>query len=377
MSKVILDLYEQVSSNLNNNNLQIPNWDYPNSDESEIADLNSNLDIDGRVGDIGEWNTLEDVTERLLNSNNLDERPTQKDKHLIEGALRHKGFEALAFYKSFRSKDEKPFKGKWGIFYLSDGLSYVASEINTYFPTWKKPRELALNFLHSHEFYHFQADLNSLHLENLLGKKLYDPIRRSLRGYQSHFVEEAIANRMSYQFAKKTKIEEFAKDFMDVQPGAYRRYDEPLEQLVAEWLAVTIDFSSPWQRLRRDDLTPWFMQSPKKYSKKSICPQYVVYVSHLSSYFPLALRMPIVKSVVETVSFNKSINKLYTVKKKWDNTKTKLCNNSLSHGLNFKPWGGGLWSVKIDYGVRAHLRKLEDGIWEAVKIGNHGLMGHG
>ena len=78
MSKVILDLYEQVSSNLNNNNLQIPNWDYPNSDESEIADLNSNLDIDGRVGDIGEWNTLEDVTERLLNSDNLDERPTQK-----------------------------------------------------------------------------------------------------------------------------------------------------------------------------------------------------------------------------------------------------------------------------------------------------------
>ena len=45
MSKVILDLYEQVSSNLNNNNLQIPNWDYPNSDESEIADLNSNLDF--------------------------------------------------------------------------------------------------------------------------------------------------------------------------------------------------------------------------------------------------------------------------------------------------------------------------------------------
>ena len=149
MSKVILDLYEQVSSNLNNTNLQIPNWDYPNSDESEIEDLNSNLNIEDRVGDIEEWNTLEDVRDRLLNSNNLDERLTQKGKHLIEGALRHKGFEALAFYKSFRSKDEKPFKGKWGIFYLSDGLSYVASEINTYFPTWKKTKGTSAQFFAS------------------------------------------------------------------------------------------------------------------------------------------------------------------------------------------------------------------------------------
>ena len=377
MSKVILDLYEQVSSTLNHNNQQIPNWDYPNFDESEIEDLNSNLDIEGHLYGIGEWNTIEDVKEKLLSGNITDELPTEKDKHLIAGAIRHQGFEALAFYKSFRFKDEKPFKGKWGIFYLSHGLSYVASEIKMYFPTWKNPRELALNFLHSHEFYHFHADLNSLHLENLIGKKLYEPVRRSLRGYQSHFVEEAIANRMSYQFAKKTKIEDFAKDFMDVQPGAYRRYDEPLETLVAEWLAVTIDFSSPWERLRRDDLTPWFIQTPKTYSRKSMCPQYVVNVSHLNSYFPLALRMPIVRNVVETASFNKSIDKLHTVKKKWDNTKTKLCNNSLSHGLNFKPWGEGLWSVRIDSGVRAHLRKLEDGIWEAVKIGNHGLMGHG
>jgi hypothetical protein len=104
------------------------------------------------------------------------------EKEVIEGGIRRRGFDALAFYKSRRMLSARPFPGRWGIFYLKQGLIFVESQIALEYPGYDKPRKLALNFLREHERFHYRADLQTLLFEATLGRELYMPLRRALRG---------------------------------------------------------------------------------------------------------------------------------------------------------------------------------------------------
>lgn len=68
------------------------------------------------------------------------------------------------------------------------------------------------------------------------------------------------------------------------------------------------------------------------------------------------------------------------LRKQWTETKTKLLENRLLRGLNFKPWpkdGPGRYSVRVDDNFRAHLRHMGDGRWIAYVLGPHTKLGHG
>ncbi|HXW72463.1 MAG TPA: hypothetical protein VEK34_13660 [Methylocella sp.] len=138
------------------------------------------------------------------------------EKELVEGGIRARGFEALAFYKSTRLIAARPYPGKWGIFYLKPGLVHVASGLvhvaceisrtNPRYRAYKDPMRLARDFFRMHEHFHFRADIQTLLFEAALNKHLYFPLRRALIGRRTHFVEEALANKRAYEWAAKQTI---------------------------------------------------------------------------------------------------------------------------------------------------------------------------
>lgn len=306
----------------------------------------------------------------------------EADQEAIEGGIRRRGFDALAFYKSRRMVSDRPFPGRWGIFYLRQGLSYIESQITREYPGRRNPRKLALDFLREHERFHYRADLQTLLFEATLGRSLYMPLRRALRGRRSHFVEEALANRQVWDWSKKASvgIEEFAFEFMKLQPNAYARFDEPRLQLAAEWAGTVVNQRPPGVTLR-PDLAHWVEASPVTLLRHSLCPEYVIYPASLSRWLDPALVLPPVKNVKDSEEVTKALEGRFAhIRAQWVATKNKLQQNRLLRGLNFKPWpkdGRDRYSVRVDDNFRAHLRHLGKGHWLAYAIGPHSKLGHG
>ena len=75
------------------------------------------------------------------------QQPSEEQKELFESGVETRGFEAIAFYKSRRFVMKDPFPGKWGIFYINEGLNYVAWEISQLHPNFKNPKSLAITYL--------------------------------------------------------------------------------------------------------------------------------------------------------------------------------------------------------------------------------------
>lgn len=112
------------------------------------------------------------------------------------------------------------------------------------------------------------------------GQHLHKPLRNALRGRRDSFVEEALANRQAWLWSQKSSvgIEEFAHDFMKLQPAAYARFDEPKLMLAAEWAANVVDGAIS-SGATRDDLAQWVEAFPKSFLRPSLCPEHVVPVS--------------------------------------------------------------------------------------------------
>ena len=111
------------------------------------------------------------------------------EEEAAEGGLRKSGLDVLAFYKSKRYLDRRPYIGKWGIFYLKQGLQFVEISIAREYPGYGDTRSLALNFLREHERFHFRADLQALMFEAVTKKHLYGQSRRLFRSDSTAFVE--------------------------------------------------------------------------------------------------------------------------------------------------------------------------------------------
>lgn len=321
------------------------------------------------------------VLDRMTGKLTLPE-PSEEAKDLVAGGIRQRGFEAIAFYKSRRFIANAPYPGKWGIFYLNDALHVVAWQIQQEYPSFRDPRALAREFLRAHEHFHFQADLQTLMFEAVKGQHLYVPARRRFRGRRADFVEEALANRHAYQWASKgaNGIREFAHDFMMLQPGAYSRFLEPSRTLSAEWASIVVDGTGPVVS-NRNDIAPWVTTVPSDFLRRSLCPEYVIFPTHLSDWIDPSFNLPPVRKVTEAGKLLKALDgKLRHLKDMWSKTKKKLTEDRNRPGLDFKRWpmdGDDAWSVRVNQGVRAHLRNLGEGLWEAYEIGGHKEMGHG
>lgn len=374
-------LFDSVLSILND--VEDLNWpDDQTRDTLDVDPIDEPMDSpDDGLFTIDEELTADQALERIAGrrvSGELD----SDEIEAIEGGIRSRGFETLAFYKSRRFVSDRPFPGRWGIFYLKQGLIHVESQIIQSYPGYGDPKKLAINFLREHERFHYRSDLQTLMFEATLGKHLYLPLRKALRGRRSHFVEEALANRQVWDWSKKGAIglEEFANDFMSLQPNAYARFHEPRLDLAAEWAGTVVDLKSPGTFFR-PDLAHWVEATPSGLLRASLCPEYVIYPHKLSTWVSPALVLPPVNAVQDGDDVVKLLQgRLAHLQAKWRQTKTKLLENRLLHGLNFKPWpkdGPERYSVRVDDNFRAHLQHLGAGQWLAYVLGPHKKLGHG
>jgi hypothetical protein len=345
----------------------------------EPPDSRTNDDILTTLDNEG-W--LKSGTDRFDGFGATGEQLSSEVREVFEGGIRRRGFDVLAFYKSRRFIAKRPYIGRWGIFYLIDGVKFVANEIEKTYPGYGDPRLLAYEFLREHERFHFKADLQTLMLESVTKSQLHSPIRHAFKGRRSTFVEEALANRQAWDWSKKrgNAIEDFAYDFMKLQPGAYCRFDEPRLSLAAEWSANVLDGNiSP--RVNRNDFSHWVETLPAGLQRASLCPEYFVRPAVLSDWLPSALVLPPVFTVTDDVEVTKRLSTRYrNLREQWTKTKEKLIASRILRGLNFKPWpndGMDCYSVRVDDNFRAHLKHLGGGNWIAYILGSHKELGHG
>jgi hypothetical protein len=384
MANAVDRLFDQVLADISDKGLHdAPDWaDWPvEEDGSDVLDRPPEAD-ETLLRPLPEELLADRAIDRMLDDGFPPIEVTPGDRELVEGNIRHRGLDALAFYKSRRFIDQRPFPGRWGIFYLKTGILYLAGEIANSYPGYGDPRRIAHRFLLAHEFFHYRCDLQTLMLEAVLGRNLYIPLRRALRGRRTQFVEEAMANKVTYEWAKRSSVglQEFAHEFMSLQPGAYARFAEKRIELNGEWLANTLELKPPGS-LPRLDVPQWVDVSPKELLRSSLCPQYVIYPRRVSDWLDPALVLPPVSSISESSEVLKRLSGKYrNLTSKWDGTKAKLLTERTLRGLNFKPWpkdGRDTYSVKVDDGFRAHLRHEGQGRWIAYILGSHKELGHG
>lgn len=382
MANIIDKLFDSVGQLPN---VPKPTWseelDFP-FDEEDFDPWQREINTsDDGVFTLDEIDLADDTMDRATGRRNTG-ISSEEDRRIFSGGIRHRGLEVLAFYKSKRFIHRNPYPGKWGIFYIRPGLFFLENEIEKYYPGFGNSRQLALDFLRKHERFHFFADIQTILFESTLKRQLYEPIRQAFRGRQSHFVEEALANRQVWDWAKKLSVglEEFAGDFLDLQPNAYARYSENRLALASEWAGIMVDQAHP-STAYREDLAHWVEAIPSSLARNSLCPEYVVYPAKLSDWISPAYVLPPVREIRDDDKVTKLLSgRFVQLKDSWESTKNKLLSDSLLFGLNFKPWkkdGRDCCSVRINKNFRAHLRHIGNGSWLAYILGPHKELGHG
>jgi hypothetical protein len=378
MANAVERLFESVLPELPERD-RLP-WGNPYSGPPPDSELPKESD-DDIVVPLPDDETADDVYDRLGGERGF---ASQEERDAVDGGIRHRGIEAIAFYKSRRFIDRPPYRGRWGIFYLKSGLLTVAQHIEDEYPG--RPdggRKLALEFLRKHEFFHYRADLQTLMLEATLKRQLYSPLRRALRFAPEVFVEEALANREAWDWARRNAvgIAEFAFAFMKLQPDAYARFDEPRLSLAGEWAAMTVDGAPPGSA-GRSDLAHWVHATPQELLRRTLCPEYIVTPARITDWIALSQHLPPVIAVEDGEDVRKVLAGRYaSLKEMWAATKNKLLEHRSRPSLDFKPWpleGEGVHSVRLNDNFRAHLRHEPGrGAWTAIQIGPHKAMGHG
>jgi len=315
----------------------------------------------------------------------------REESRAAEGGVQTEGIEVLAFYKSYRFKDRKPFIGQWGVFFINAGVHHLTNLICLDFPQLSNmARELAINFLWKHEVFHAKFDIGILGIEGAAKKHLYIPQKHAFRGCQTQQPEEALANknawdsvrnfekrRLNSQDLSTQGITNFFFDFMKRQPGAYSRFDENEDSLKSETAAGIFE-GHRYPRARCPGLAGWIGLAPPFSCTKSSIPQHLVLAVNYSRLISEARFTPRVAIINEANSFHNMLDPSH--KKHWDSTKQKLIDAPHRVSLDFKKWPPKppYWSVRINKGFRAHLNpiSIKDGVWEAVEYGSHEKMGH-
>ena len=192
------------------------------------------------------------------------------------GSFEKHGMEAVAFYKSFRFQDLSPFKGHWGIFYLTGGIRRIQRDLERRgmpHAEWS-----ALEFVRRHERFHFKFDVYALGVESAVSRHLYLPLKHTYRDHPTMQTEEAMANHEAWHWATAQGAEfaRFAHNLMSRQPAAYARFEEPHEALASELAANLIDHNLAFHA-RRDDQALWVGSLPAAMAHwQSYCPEYWV-----------------------------------------------------------------------------------------------------
>lgn len=253
--------------------------------EGELRRLEG-LDIsDEELDRHQEFDGLADDGEQV----DIDDRTRDK----IQGRVFEDGLDALAFYKSYHFKDNRPFKGAWGIFLLDVGTRYVADDLQSYYPgTYSRRRavQIARLFLHRHERFHFRVDAWAFSMEAVTRRALYEEYIQNVYAHivpSAHCVEESLANEHAFQALKKLSIGKWMSSFMSIQPGAYAnfRFKPALgKELAKAKLAHQISEGAGW-KLENPEYGLFhapFIGQGKYLSDEQNCPVFEVQVRNLA-----------------------------------------------------------------------------------------------
>jgi hypothetical protein len=309
----------------------------------------------------------------------------QEELHAIEGGVRGHGIDILAFYKSFRFINDRPFPGKWGIFYVNRGVAYLNFLLQSEFPGFNFKENYGLEFLRLHETYHAKFDQSILGLEVAANKHFYLPQIHAFKRHQSQNPEEAIANYVAFKYLSSDKFiinpigfSDFFFDFMKRQTGAYSRFDEPLNRLQTELASGILD-GVRYKNSNTSSLGKWMGFLPPFTYRKSDIPEYFIRNVNFPRLVSPAKFIPQVKIITEHEKFKKMLFPGH--ESIWNSTKTKLLNCAVLGGLDFKvfPPAAPYWSVRVNDNFRAHLNpiSIKDGEWMAMEYGDHKKLKHG
>ena len=175
------------------------------------------------------------------------------------------------FYKSFRYVNERPFRGKWGIFLNDDALHAMATRISRHLVLRKKSDEpyiyhranaLATDVIQQHEFYHYRFDHYAQMCENIAGRQLYQPLKDLFSRHKSRQTEESLANQAAWFLAHFRLDSDEDSDFLNSgtvfyrefkrQPNAYAEFDRPPKYLRAILAAQLHEGKTDFKSQRKD-----------------------------------------------------------------------------------------------------------------------------
>lgn len=152
------------------------------------------------------------------------------------GSIEEQGFDAIAFYKSFRFINSDPAPGYWGIFYIKNRVQSLMAEMSADTGLDKNIcLESILRFLYAHEIYHYKVDALCLQNEAVSNNLIYRPYRN----YANHlpitdWFEESVANYYGFSALSRSystssgrgyecspEIKDYIKNLIFLSPGAY------------------------------------------------------------------------------------------------------------------------------------------------------------
>jgi len=366
----------------------IKETDYPRGEFPFVEEL------DPRVFDNFETLTTEisEIPEDLIVR--ASDALSEHERLAIAGGLSHQGLDIIAFYKSYRLIDRRPFVGRWGIFYVGAGLGFLKFLIEKELGFPDRAARAAFLLVREHELYHCSFDQAVLAVEGVAKEHLYLPNLAAFERCRSQNPEEAVANLAAWIKSRELdllqgsgrralrhgipNLSKFATSFMSSQPGAYSRFHEPRRYLLSE-LAACVLAGDRYRGAELARWSRWFEPFPIRGPSSEI-PQHWIDGVNLARLLSPAVFLPAVRKVDESTDFQKDVSKLGH-QEMWANTKRRLLEFPGYSTLHFRKWPPEppLWSVNVgsDSGFRAHLRPLGDGGWEGVHYGNHKKMGHG
>ena len=308
------------------------------------------------------------------------------------------GIDAVAWYASFHSNSER-----WGIYVPLSSLPILDSLYLSHLPLSRPERwRLAWDVLMAHEIVHFAVDYACAWFELLY----HAPIRRALSDrMESDIALSVFPARSSYLEIEETLANgnvlrevvtrvrpdtaDTLRQFIRKQPPGYKDGElaesdlgfsaattETLRSYLAVWSSGwNIDPGNPGLDLSR--------LLPLGEDTRGNCPVWIINDLERVGLSKDAVRLiTCVRPIEETQPFIKRLRRLHPDHRRaWVRLKESLA-AGISNGSDFKKWDSeGLWSVRVNDSIRAHLQQPLPGEdmqpWLAVRIGAHKDMGHG
>jgi len=331
---------------------------------------------------------LEISSESLADDKKPDREEIEAIFRRLDGDVKTKGIEALAWYVSFHNSDDE-----WGIYIPMSSVHYLAGRLFTNDVKSENVKfDLAFNILLKHERFHFLADYAQTQIELLLGEPCRYLLGKQFQSGQYLEVEEAIANAsMLLEMRKISTKKQFGKikNFVNSQPSGYRDaipyfenfnlFEHGLSEVVKSYVGIVALGKNICLPIASIDWASHFFTTEK--INWGECPVHILHDDERLQLPALVPKfLPCIPDIRETKKFYKKFSKLARqYQDSWVETKADLATRP-PNPKQFEALVGklrGIYSVRVGSGHRAHLKPINKyEYWEAFKIGTHTEMGH-